>query len=179
MRTNGGGRGIVRAAHATLKMYQCHVVRFSVWETSNLAVLAEIKAGTVTLADLIAAGAIQHGATSDDYGTGCPDTGNGGKDFYAVSIPGVTPARFINWLQAAAACRNADKRLLANAEWQAAALGAPDGAPCTVGGLTDVPLIDLCDRPEPPCGSRVTWLSAALACTQLPHPYPCSGGRIA
>ena len=28
MRTNGGGRGIVRAAHATLKMYQCHVVRF-------------------------------------------------------------------------------------------------------------------------------------------------------
>src|SRR5712691_6610210 len=73
------------------------------------------------------AGAIQHGATGDDYGSGCPPTGNGCVNFYAVSIAGVTPSRFITWFQAAAAARNAGKRLPTNAEWQAAALGTPDG----------------------------------------------------
>jgi len=82
--------------------------------------------GTVTLADLTAAGAIQRGTTSDDYGSGCPLTGNGCVNFYAVSIPGVTPSRFLNWFQAAAAARNSGKRLPTNAEWQAAALGTPD-----------------------------------------------------
>ncbi|MBI4489664.1 MAG: transposase [Deltaproteobacteria bacterium] len=70
--------------------------------------------------------ATQRGANSDDYGAGCPDTGNGCVDFYAVSIPGVTPSRRITWFQAAAACRNAGKELLPNHVWQAAALGTPD-----------------------------------------------------
>src|SRR5712691_11542219 len=78
------------------------------------------------------AGAIQHGATGDDYGSGCPPTGNGCVNFYAVSIPGVTPSGFITWFQAAAAARNSGKRLPTNAEWQAAALGTSDGAPCNV-----------------------------------------------
>ena len=105
----------------------------SVWQIppGNTAVIAKIKNGTVTLAELTAAG-FQRGAASDDYGAGCPDTGNGCKDFYAVSIPGVTPSAFITWFQAAAAARNSGKRLPSNAEWQAAALGTPDGAPCIV-----------------------------------------------
>ena len=98
----------------------------SVWETTNLALIAMIQNGTVTSADLTTAGAVQHGVASDDYGPGCPDTGNGCMDFYAVSIPGVTPSAFLNWFQAAAAARNAGKRLPTNAEWQAAALGTPD-----------------------------------------------------
>jgi hypothetical protein len=44
-------------------------------------------------------------------------------NIYAVSIPGVTPSRFITWFQAAAAARNAGKRLPSNAEWQATGAG--------------------------------------------------------
>jgi hypothetical protein len=107
----------------------------SVWEVpaGSLALIQKIQAGTVTLAEL-QAGAFQRGATSDDYGAGCPDTGNGCVNFYAVSIAGATPSRFLTWFQAAAAARNAGKRFPANAEWQAAALGTPDGALCNVSG---------------------------------------------
>ena len=101
----------------------------SVWQTTNAGLITQIKNGTVTLAALTAAGAIQRGAASDDYGAGCPDTGNGCVDFYAVSIPGVTPSAFLTWFQAAAAARNAGKRLPTNAEWQAAALGTPETEP--------------------------------------------------
>jgi hypothetical protein len=107
----------------------------SVWEipdvAANTALIKKVRQGKATLADLtsataIANGVVQRGAASDDYGAGCPDTGNGCVDFYAVSIPGVTPSRFITWFQAAAAARNSRKRLPTNAEWQAAALGTPD-----------------------------------------------------
>lgn len=104
----------------------------SVWETTHTATINKIKRGTIKDAGDLTANATQRGATADDYGAGCPDTGNGCVDFYAVSIPGVTPSRFLTWFQAAAACRNAGKRLLTNAEWQRAALGTPDGAPCIV-----------------------------------------------
>jgi formylglycine-generating enzyme required for sulfatase activity len=113
----------------------------SVWETTNAKLIKKIKKGTVTLADLTA-GAIQHGVSSDDYGSGCLDTGNGCVDFYAVSIPGVTPSAFLTWFQAAAMSRNAGKRLPTNGEWQAAALGTPDpgtdddSTDCNVGSGT-------------------------------------------
>jgi len=104
----------------------------SVWDLSGLTgtakageLVEKIKKGTVTQENLIAAGAIQRGVGSDDYGAGCPATGNGCVNFYAVSIPGVTPSRFITWFQAVAAARNSGKRLPTNAEWQAAALGTP------------------------------------------------------
>jgi hypothetical protein len=99
----------------------------SVWEIppGNTATIAKIKNGRLTLADLTAVG-VQRGVASFDYGAGCPDSGNGCKTLYAVSIAGVTPSRFINWFQAAAAARNAGKRLPTSAEWQAAALGTPD-----------------------------------------------------
>lgn len=103
----------------------------SVWETTNAGLIAKIKAGTATLAEL-QANATQRGASADDYGAGCPDTGNGCKDFYAVSIAGVTPSRYITWFQSAAAARNSGKRLPTNQEWQVAAFGTPDGAPCIV-----------------------------------------------
>jgi hypothetical protein len=98
----------------------------SVWETTDAALIAKIQDGTVTRADLTAAGAVQRGLAEDDLAAGCPERGNGCMDFYAVSIPGVTPSAFLTWFQAAAAARNAGKRLPSNAEWQAAALGTPD-----------------------------------------------------
>jgi hypothetical protein len=118
----------VKAGTICLDKYEA-----SVWEVpaGNVALIQKIKAGTVTLAEL-QAGALRRGEAADDYGAGCPDPGNGCTDFYAVSLPGVTPSRFLTWFQAAAAARNAGKRLPTNAEWQVAALGTPDTAPCVV-----------------------------------------------
>ncbi len=99
----------------------------SVWQTTNASLILKIKLGVVTNAALTAAGATQF----TDMSTGsalaaCPANGNGCTTVYAVSIPGVTPTANITWFQAAAAARNAGKRLPTNAEWQAAALGTPD-----------------------------------------------------
>ena len=106
----------------------------SVWTTTDAALVKKIQKGRIMdAADL--AGATQQGVASDDYGAGCPDTGNGCVDSYAVSVPGVTPSADITWFQATAACRNAGKRLATNQEWQQAALGTPDGAPCIVSGV--------------------------------------------
>ncbi len=119
----------------------------SIWQTTNKNLIRKIKKGTVTREELIAGGAVQRGVTSDDFDPGCPDSGAGCKDFYAVSIKGVRPSSFFNWFQAVAAARNSEKRLPTNAEWQAAALGTPDGSvgddgstTCHVGsGPTTVP----------------------------------------
>ena len=101
----------------------------SVWETTDAGLIAAIRDGIVTLGDLQAVGAIQRGVSGDDYGAGCPDTGDGCVNFYAVSIAGVKPSRYINWFQAAVSARNSGKRLPANIEWQVAAVGTPDSAP--------------------------------------------------
>ncbi len=118
----------------------------SVWETTDETIIVEIKEGKIKSAADLAGKATQRGDVSDDYdAAGCPDTGNGCTDAYAVSIPGVTPSSFITWFQAAAACRNAGKRLLTNAEWQVAALGTPDDNTCIVtGGVTGVTGTDGC-----------------------------------
>ena len=107
----------------------------SVWHvpSTQRTLIRKIQKGTVTLANLTAGGAVQLGlATGDLAAAGCPVTGNGCVDFYAVSIPGVLPAAYISWFQAAAAARNSLKRLPTNQEWQVAALGTPDGFPCNV-----------------------------------------------
>jgi formylglycine-generating enzyme required for sulfatase activity len=123
----------VRSGRTCIDKYEA-----SVWETTDAPTIARIKDGTVTLAEL-QDGATLHGTAGDSYGVGCPDTGNGCKDFYAVSIPGVTPSSNLTWFQAAAAARNSGKRLPYNQEWQAAALGTPDGSPCLVtGGFVDL-----------------------------------------
>jgi hypothetical protein len=101
----------------------------SVWLVPPMEkkLIGKIQKGTATLADLQRAGAVELGlATGDLSANGCPSTGNGCLDVYAVSIPEVTPAAFITWFQAAAAARNSFKRLATNQEWQVAALGTPD-----------------------------------------------------
>lgn len=106
----------------------------SVWETTDAPTIETIQQGQIdTLAELSLA--TQRGATSDDYGAGCPDTANGCMDFYAVSVAAATPSTRLTWFQAAAACRNANKRLATSHEWQMAALGTPD--PGTDNGTSD------------------------------------------
>jgi hypothetical protein len=102
----------------------------SVWRVPpGHKVIKKILAGKAKLADLTAAGATQLGTASDNYGP-CTDNGQTScGDIYAVSLPGVTPARFITWFQAQQACKNARKRLPSNAEWQAAVAGTPDPGP--------------------------------------------------
>lgn len=113
----------VRAGTVCIDKYE-----MSIWETTDRQIIRKIRNGTVTLDDLIAGGAIQHGTAGDDYGPGCPADAAGCKNFYAVSVKGVRPSGFANWFQAAAAARNSGKRLPTNAEWQVAALGTPDGS---------------------------------------------------
>jgi hypothetical protein len=116
----------------------------SVWNLAPVSnaktkakLVVSIQSGTVTLATLQSAGAVQVGlAPGDLAAVGCPDTGNGCVDVYAVSIPGVTPAGYISWFQAAAAARNSLKRLPTNQEWQAAALGTPDTGGADNGSTT-------------------------------------------
>jgi formylglycine-generating enzyme required for sulfatase activity len=102
----------------------------SVWEipATSASVINAVKKGKVLSAASLA-GATQRGATSADYGAACPRNGSGCTSAYAVSVPGVTPSRFITWFQAAAACRNSGKRLLTNQEWTVAALGTPEVSP--------------------------------------------------
>lgn len=112
----------------------------SAWEiaSSNSGLIKRVQKGKIqAVADM--GGAAQRGTASDDYGPTCPDTGAPCTDLYAVSIPNATPARFITWFQAAAACANAGKRLLTNQEWTVAALGTPD--PGTDNGTTDCNII--------------------------------------
>ena len=107
----------------------------SVWDLSLVStggkarerLIASIQFGTVTLASLQSAGAVQRGlAPGDLAANGCPATGNGCLNVYAVSLPGVVPSAYVTWFQAAAAARNSAKRLPTNLEWQVAALGTPD-----------------------------------------------------
>ena len=126
--------GSVRSGTICMDRYEA-----SVWDLTEVSAAAKkklvdrIREGRVDEADLLAVGAIQRGVSGDDYGAGCPDTGNGCVDFYAVAIPGVTPSQFLTWFQAAAAARNSWKRLPTNAEWQAAAFGTPDPGSSAVG----------------------------------------------
>ena len=56
---------------------------------------------------------------------------------YARSVSGVLPAQSITWFMAQQACYNVGKRLITNAEWQAAAAGSPDpGAAADPNGVT-------------------------------------------
>jgi hypothetical protein len=120
----------------------------SVWQVPpvNTGLIDKIKTGTATLADLTAGGATQLApadscGSPSDYGVLFPATGNWtpvlgssppSPGVYAVSIPGVKPSACITWFQAQQACALAGKRLITNGEWQRAAAGTPDGAPCLV-----------------------------------------------
>ena len=133
----------------------------SVWSTTDAATISQIKKGKVS-SPLALGLATQHGVAGDDYGAGCPDTGNGCTDYYAVSVAGVTPSSHLGQFQAMAACRNAGKHLATNLEWQAAALGTPD--PGTDNGTTDCNITSTTSElPEDPVntGSRSGCVSDA------------------
>jgi formylglycine-generating enzyme required for sulfatase activity len=104
----------------------------SVWRvpnptTTNRALVASIQQGKATAAALAAAGATQLGIGHTDNYAPCADSGQNCTDeFYAVSLPAVSPSANITWFQAQAACESAGKRLPSNAEWQAAVAGTPD-----------------------------------------------------
>ena len=132
----------------------------SVWRipSGQTELIAKVKDGTATLAEL-QGGSFQQGATGDDYN--CNDNGNDcNVDEYAASVAGVTPARFVTWFQAQQFCRMAGKRLVANAEWQAAAAGHPRRR-ALCGQRKRPP-----DRPARPAASPMpapsTWLATCL-----------------
>ena len=134
----------------------------SVWSTTDARTIGKIQRGKIASALEIVG--TQHGTASDDYGADCPDNAAGCTDYYAVSVAGVTPARFITQFQAMAACRNAGKHLATNQEWQAAALGTPD--PGTDNGTTDCNVTSTTFLlPEDPVntGSRLSCVSNAGA----------------
>lgn len=116
----------------------------SVWSipADQVELLAGVRAGRVTAAELLAGGAVQLGSfvqaacTGEEYGQGFPVTGNWTAPVYAVSIPGVLPSSCLTWFQAEQACRLSDKRLLTNEEWQAAAAGTPDPGASDDGATT-------------------------------------------
>lgn len=88
---------------------------------------------------------------------GCQTTGNGCKGvIFAQSAKEAAPATGFNWFQANLACANSGKRLLTNAEWQAAATGTVDpgdkndgNSMCNTGNDTDTGII----RPTGQAGS--------------------------
>ena len=111
----------------------------SVWQiaSSNVDLINHIRNGSVSLAELQAAGSTQQvgliaGDVEANTTYGCLQNGSGCVNIYSVSVPGVLPSRFMTWFQAAAACRNSAKRLPTNMEWQVAALGTPDSTECVI-----------------------------------------------
>lgn len=106
----------------------------SVWAipARNARLIAQLRAGRVQAADLLAAGATQIGAipengcTYTEYPDTFPFDGNWTAPLYAASVAGVPPSTCITWFQAEQACLLAGKRLLRNEEWQGAAAGTPD-----------------------------------------------------
>ena len=106
----------------------------SLWfvPASQAKLISKIKSGTASAKSLLSpaavtAGVVQLGLSSGDLvAYGCPTTGNGCMNVYAVSIAGVAPASFVTWFQALATARNSGKRLAMNQEWQAGAFGTPD-----------------------------------------------------
>ena len=118
----------------------------SLWKVTNPACVKVIKEG-VKLPAWCLQDAIQVAVNGVDYTDAkCQFNGGGCTNIFALSMPGVIPARSINYFIAAAACRNSGKRLPSNAEWQAAALGTPDPWPqddparqCNLSGPSAVP----------------------------------------
>ena len=101
----------------------------SLWRVIDPGCIVQIKQGQ-NLPPHCLQNAQQVGIAGIDYTDAqCQFNGGGCRNIFALAIPGVIPARSINYFVAAAACRNTGKRLPSNAEWQAAALGTPDPWP--------------------------------------------------
>jgi Sulfatase-modifying factor enzyme 1 len=133
--------GMVQSGSTCIDKYEA-----SLWKFTDPTCVAIVKHG-LKLPPRCLQGATQLGINGVDYTDAqCQFNGGGCKNIFALSVPGVIPARSINYFIAAAACRNSGKRLPSNAEWQAAALGTPDPWPqdepaqqCNVSGSSAVP----------------------------------------
>jgi formylglycine-generating enzyme required for sulfatase activity len=118
----------VRVGPVCIDRYEASVWRIPPGST----ILPLVPRGLVRLEDLTAAGATRVGeiptgtCTGTEYGETFPLSGNWTEPVYPLSLPGVLPSTCLTWFQAEQACRLAGKRLLTNAEWQAAAAGTPD-----------------------------------------------------
>ena len=72
---------------------------------------------------------VPYGSEGTDYPETFPYHGqvyNLENRLYACSVPDVTPSRYLTWFQAQSACTASGKRLISNAEWQAAVEGTVD-----------------------------------------------------
>jgi hypothetical protein len=140
--------GTLKCAADAVKVGNVCVDKYeaSVWQIapSNTGLVKLVQKGKATLADLTAGGATQLSPSpgcAPAYPGGFPADGNWtavlGSDppspgVYAVSIPSVPPSACTTWFQASQACVLSGKHLATNREWQDAASGTPDGAPCVV-----------------------------------------------
>jgi formylglycine-generating enzyme required for sulfatase activity len=116
--------GTVESGSTCIDQYEA-----SLWKVTDERCITLIKQGQNLPARCLTS-SVQVGLNGTDYNDGeCQFNGGGCKKIFALSMPGVIPARSINYFIAAAACRNSGKRLPTNAEWQAAALGTPDPWP--------------------------------------------------
>ncbi len=138
----------------------------SVWSVPalNTSLLARVKGGLATLADLTAGGATQVGAAPEtcmgsEYPAEFPRNGSWTAPLYALSLPGVPPSTCLSWYQASQACALSGKRLVRNDEWQAAAAGTPDP-----GALDDgVAQCNVAGAAAANTGARTLCLSSWLA----------------
>lgn len=125
-------RDMMKSGTTCVDTYEASVWRIPNPLDINKSLVKKVQKGRATAEALTAGGATQLGTAGDDYAP-CNDDGqNCTNDIYAVSVSGVQPARSITWFQAQLACKNAQKRLPSDAEWQSAVAGTPDGAPCNV-----------------------------------------------
>jgi formylglycine-generating enzyme required for sulfatase activity len=103
----------------------------SVWDIppANTTLIQEVKDGTATLAELMAAGAVQVSLVPTcmpAFPATFPSDGHYSAPLYAVSLPGVKPTTCVTAYQAAVACHLSGKRLLTSTEWFAAGAGTND-----------------------------------------------------
>ncbi|HXJ33535.1 MAG TPA: SUMF1/EgtB/PvdO family nonheme iron enzyme [Candidatus Eisenbacteria bacterium] len=165
----------------------------SVWTIPAVAtdLVEAVRAGTASAANLVAAGATQVSLSTSCApapSTGFPSTGNWTEPLYAASVPGVVPTGCLSWFQAVQACALAGKRLATNEEWQRAAAGTPNVAPCVFTGteptVTGTPGCVSSWGAFDMAGNVYEWVTAwgdlATDCTNWPPTYGsdylCIGG---
>lgn len=115
------GSDAVRSGDRCVDKYEA-----SGWDIPPAAtdVIEKVKNGTVTLSDLVGAGAVQVGVITPPFLLApLPDLP---APIYAVSIPGVLPTTNVSAFRAHDACRLSGKRLLLPSEWRDAMAGTPD-----------------------------------------------------
>src|SRR5262249_23074338 len=91
--------GAVLSGTGCIDKYEASVWRVPNPTTVNRVLVNRIKNGTVTLAQLQAAGAMQLGISFMDYAPCAANGQNCADDIYAVSIAGVLPSSNITWFQ--------------------------------------------------------------------------------